>query len=153
MRAGRRILQIKCGWCLFQALSLWTEISVPAVEDRHAGYHHHPHRDSWDHKHEYGECLCLWGSDVIPDQLILYVLSHTSFRLKNWWMDTFLRNDDALLNNDSAETSQESTYFCLLPSLFSTSCVLLLPFLCLLAIPFVTEMSTEKNFYFRQEHV
>jgi len=30
-------------------------------------------------------------------------------------MNTLLRTDDALLNNDSAETLHESTYFCLLP--------------------------------------
>jgi hypothetical protein len=62
-------------------------------------------------------------------------------------MNTFLRADDALLNNESAETLHESTYFYLLPSQFSTSCVLLLLFLCLLAIHFVAETSTEKNFF------
>lgn len=127
---------------------------MPAVEDRHAGYHHHSHTDSWSHKHEYGECLCPRGSDVIPDQLILYTLSHTSFTIKNWWMNTFLRPDDALLNNESAETLHETTYsyFCLLPSQFSTSSVLLL-FLFLLAVHVVAETSTENNSYFRQGHI
>jgi hypothetical protein len=69
-------------------------------------------------------------------------------------MNTFLRPDDALLNNESAETLHETTYsyFCLLPSQFSTSSVLLL-FLFLLAVHVVAETSTENNSYFRQGHI
>jgi len=63
-------------------------------------------------------------------------------------MNTFLKTDDTLLNNESAETLHESTYFCLLPSQFATCCVLLLLLFCLLAIHFLGRNKYWKEFLF-----